>query len=120
VLAIGVCAVLTGARSYVAIAEWAQDLPISARLRLGIGRRTPSESTLRRILQTVDLDALDAVLSAWLATRIPPPRPSRMRAVAVDGKTARGARTDDGTQVHLLAAFDHAGGCGCREPSHGL
>src|SRR3954462_5816568 len=33
-----------------------------------------------------------------------------MRAVAVDGKTARGARAEDRTQVHLLAAFDHASG----------
>ena len=30
--------------------------------------------------------------------------------VAVDGKTARGARGEDGTQVHLLAAFDPASG----------
>jgi predicted transposase YbfD/YdcC len=110
VLAVSVCAVLAGARSYVAIAEWAHDLPVSARLRLGIGRRDPSESTLRRILQRVDLDALDAVLSSWLAARLPRSQPGGMRAVAVDGKTARGARTDDGTQVHLLAAFDHASG----------
>ena len=53
-LAIGVCAVLAGARSYVAIAEWAHDLPVGARLRLGIGRRAPSESTIHRILQAVD------------------------------------------------------------------
>lgn len=39
VLAASVCAVLAGARSYVAIAEWAQDLPVTARLRLGVGRR---------------------------------------------------------------------------------
>src|SRR3954464_12369393 len=110
VLAIGVCAVLAGARSYVAIAEWAHDLPVSARLRLGLGRRAPSESTIRRILQAVDLDAVDATLSGWLADRSPDLPPGRMRVVAVDGKTARGARTDDGTQVHLLAAFDHGGG----------
>ena len=58
VLALSVAAVLAGARSYVAIAEWAHDLPASARLRLGMGRRAPSESTIRRILST-DLDALD-------------------------------------------------------------
>jgi hypothetical protein len=110
VLAVSVCAVLAGARSYVAIAEWAHDLPVGARVRLGIGRRPPSESTIRRILQAVDLDALDAALSSWLALRLPAPPPGRMRAVAVDGKTARGARTQDRTQVHLLAAFDHAGG----------
>ena len=67
----------------------------SARLRLGIGRRAPSESTIRRILQAVDLDALDAALSGWLAARRPDPPPGRMRVVAVDGKTARGARTDE-------------------------
>jgi predicted transposase YbfD/YdcC len=110
VLAVSVCAVLAGARSYVAIAEWAHDLPVSVRLRLGIGRRAPSESTIRRILQAVDLDSLDAALSSWLSSRVPPSRPGRMRVVAVDGKTARGARTDEHTQVHLLAAFDPASG----------
>jgi predicted transposase YbfD/YdcC len=110
VLAASVCAVLAGARSYVAIAEWAQDLPVSARLRLGIGRTAPSESAIRRILQAVDLDALDVVLSRWLAVRRPDPASGQMRVVAVDGKTARGARIEDDTQVHLLAAFDPTSG----------
>ncbi|WP_425563979.1 transposase family protein [Pseudonocardia alaniniphila] len=39
VLSAAVYAVLGGARSYVVIAEWAHDLPVSVRLRLGIGRR---------------------------------------------------------------------------------
>ena len=73
VLAVSVCAVLAGVRSYVAIAEWAYDLPVSARLRLGVGRRAPSESTIRRILQTVDIDALDGALSSWVSTRLPDP-----------------------------------------------
>jgi predicted transposase YbfD/YdcC len=110
VLTVSVCAVLAGACSYVAIAEWAQDLPVSARLRLGVGRTAPSESAIRRILQKIDLDALDAAVSGWLAARRPDPAPGEMRVVAVDGKTARGARTEDGTQVHLLAAFDPTSG----------
>jgi hypothetical protein len=36
VLALAVCAVLAGARSYVAIAEWAHDLPLGVRIRLGL------------------------------------------------------------------------------------
>jgi DDE_Tnp_1-associated len=36
VLAAAVCAVLVGACSYVAIAEWVHDLPISVRVRLGL------------------------------------------------------------------------------------
>jgi len=33
----------------------------------------------------------------------------RLRAVAVDGKTSRGARRGDGTRVHLLGAVEHGG-----------
>jgi predicted transposase YbfD/YdcC len=117
VLAAAVCAVLAGARSYVAITEWAHDLPVSVRLRLGIGRRAPSESTFRRILQGVDPDELDTAVSGWLARRagIAPTGTSAtgagpVRAIAVDGKTARGARSGDGRAVHLLGALDHARG----------
>ena len=49
VLALAVCAVLAGARSYVAISEWAHDLPLGVRIRLGltVARATPSESAIR-------------------------------------------------------------------------
>lgn len=66
-LGIAVCAVLAGATSWAAIAEWGRDLPLTARVRLGIGRRAPSESALRRVLQRIDPQALDAVLSGWLS-----------------------------------------------------
>ena len=33
----------------------------------------------------------------------------RLPAVAVDGKTSRGARRADGTRVHLLGAAEHGG-----------
>ena len=33
----------------------------------------------------------------------------RLRAVAVDGKTCRGARRPDGTRVHLLGIAEHGG-----------
>ena len=34
---------------------------------------------------------------------------SRLRAVAVDGKTSRGARRADGTRIHLLGVAEHGG-----------
>ncbi len=118
VLAAAVCAVLAGARSYAVIAEWAHDLPVSVRLRLGMGRVTPSESTFRRVLQRVDADELDTVVSGWLALRVTSTGPTStgptsigpVRAIAVDGKTARGARLADGRAVHLLGALDHRSG----------
>jgi len=82
----------------VGIAEWADDLPVSMRLRLGIGRRAPSESTFRRVLQSVDAHALDTAVSSWLVERSARERATAgpaLRAVAVDGKTARGSRCAD-------------------------
>jgi predicted transposase YbfD/YdcC len=111
VLAVSVCAVLAGARSFTGIAEWARDLSPALRATLGVGRTAPSESTIRRVLQSVDPDALDAVISSWLMTHPPAATAARARVpgrkvIAVDGKTARGARTDDGRAVHLFAALN--------------
>jgi len=109
ILGIGVCAVLGGARSFTAIAEWARDLTPAARARVGIGRCAPSESAIRRTLQRVDPDMLDRAVSRWLAAAATEPGP-RWPAIAVDGKSARGARAGDGRAVHLLAALDHTDG----------
>lgn len=111
VLVVSVAAVLAGARSLAGIAGWAGDLPCWARPRLGIGRRPPSLSTIRRVLTCVDADVLDAVLHAWLAASVPAPAPSgTLRAVAVDGKTCRGARTGDGLRVHVFSIVEHGTG----------
>jgi predicted transposase YbfD/YdcC len=115
ILVLAAAAVLAGARSMAAIAEWAADAPQPVRAALGTRRdpRTghwvwtvPSETTIRRTLARLDAEALAAAIGAWLADRDRPDR--RRRAVAVDGKTVRGAKRDDGRQVHLLAAMDHA------------
>jgi hypothetical protein len=62
----------------------------------------PTETTIRRTLGRVDPEALAAAIGAWLADRDRPGQ--HRRAVAVDGKTLRGAKRGDGRQVHLLAA----------------
>jgi predicted transposase YbfD/YdcC len=111
ILAMAAAAVLAGARSVTAIAEWAADAPQPVRAALGARRDAPdrwvvpAEATIRRTLARVDPTALAAVVGAWLADR--PGQQQRRRAVAVDGKTLRGAKRD-GRQVHLLAAMDHA------------
>jgi predicted transposase YbfD/YdcC len=112
ILAMTAAAVLTGARSLAAIAEWAADAPQPVRAALGARRdapdfwSVPAEATIRRTLARLDPEALAAAIGAWLTDRSPKPN-RRRRAVAVDGKTLRGARRD-GRQVHLLAAMDHA------------
>ena len=108
ILTLAIGAVLAGCCSVAAVAAWASDLPPRLATRVGVRRRPPRLSTFARTLIAVDPDVLDAVLGAWLAARAG--APAGLRALAVDGKTARGARRDDGTQVHLVACLNHATG----------
>ena len=116
ILGIAVCATLGGARSFTEIAEWGRDLTVRARDRLGIARIAPSETAIRRTLQRVDPDLLDGGVSAWIAAQSRGPdagAAGRCRAwqvIALDGKTARGARCGEDRAVHLMAAFDDADG----------
>jgi hypothetical protein len=125
VLLIGACAVLAGARSFAAVAEYAHDAGHVVLDVLGVGVVVPHESTIRRVLQRVDAPALEAALRTWalaqLAARAPevgtPVREQR-RVLALDGKTVRGAHILDTTggadvtsyQPHLVSVLDQASG----------
>jgi DDE_Tnp_1-associated/Transposase DDE domain len=109
ILGLALCAVLAGARSFTAIAEWAADADQATRDALGITGVVPCESTFRRTLQTLDADALDGAAGGWAQQRTAPAAGAR-RAVAVDGKTLRGSGTAGGPGRHLLAALDHGHG----------
>jgi DDE_Tnp_1-associated/Transposase DDE domain len=113
-LTIAAAAVLSGSRTYTMIGEFAQELPQATLARLGMWQRpystwyvAPSEGTLRRVLQEVDPDELDRLMGRWLAEQ---QRLAHADAVAVDGKTLRGARQADGRQVQLFAALAHGSG----------
>jgi len=109
ILGLAVCAVLAGARSFTAIAEWAADADAETLAELGVTGAVPSESTFRRTLQRLDADAFDDLAGRWAAQRTAP-GPNRRRVIAVDGKTLRGSGHGEENGRHLLAAFDHAQG----------
>jgi DDE_Tnp_1-associated/Transposase DDE domain len=109
ILGLAVCAVLAGARSFTAIAEWAADADEQTLARLGVRGAVPSESTFRRTLQRLDADAFDDLAGQWAAQRTVTGLGGR-RMVAVDGKTLRGSGRGEQDSRHLLAAFDHAYG----------
>ena len=94
--------------------------------------RAPDEKTIRVVLDRLDPRALARALlgprPGSRRRRGGPPSASvrgyrarraaqqakalargRLRAVAVDGKTSRGARRADGTRVHLLGVAEHGG-----------
>ncbi|MFJ3309507.1 transposase family protein [Streptomyces sp. NPDC086549] len=112
VLALTACAVLAGATSLLAVGEWIADAPSGVLERLGIRpdplfpkRCTPTETTVRRLLGRIDGDALDRAVGGWLADRCPG-TDGQLRALAVDGKSLRGAGRAKGRKVHVLAACD--------------
>ncbi|WP_412076286.1 transposase family protein [Streptomyces xanthophaeus] len=107
VLLVAACAVLAGARSCLAIAQWAHAAPQDTLSRLDVrctgalGVRTaPSASTIRRVLLTVCRGGLADLLGH---------RPSGTESLAVDGKSARGSRTHDTAAAHLLPAVTGTG-----------
>ncbi|RPJ18457.1 MAG: ISAs1 family transposase, partial [Desulfobacteraceae bacterium] len=104
VLAISLCAIMSNARSFAAIAEWAGRCSQKTLKRLYCTYDPkkqryipPSEPTIRRMMQAVDAEAVDQALCGWWI--------HSDDAISVDGKTVRGARQEDGRQVHLLSAF---------------
>ncbi len=104
IVAIAVCAALSGARSFCAIGQWAQGLTPAALRQLGSKRRQPpSEPTIRRVLQRLDADRLDAQIGQWLVRH----HPLAGRAVAVDGKTLRRGHDLGQSPPHLLSAILH-------------
>ena len=108
VLAISICAALSGARGYTAIWEWAsrcsQDMLTMFGCRRkpgGLERVAPSEPTIRRILQSIDAGELDRTLGDWMASA----ETAQDGIVAMDGKTLKGALLENGRQTQLLSAL---------------
>ena len=119
-----VVALLCGARSRSAVAQWGrerleEDPALLAALGLPPGR-SPCVATRHRLYKQLDVDAFETALGAWLErTGGKPATPSSTRvpeAVAIDGKVLRGSpptRDDEPDGVpgtYLVAAYAHASG----------
>ena len=112
VLAFAVAAVMAGADSVTAIAEWARDVPpevleaLDARCDRRGRRVPPSLSTFRRVLRKLDGQALAAAFGSWLSAQVlAGPADAASLVVALDGKTVRGAKAGGAKAPHLLAAM---------------
>ena len=107
VLALSAAATLAGARGYRAISEWVSDLSpkmlerFHARLR-NRKRIPPSRTVIREVLVRVDPQQLDAAVQAWNAAS-----GGADSALAIDGRTMRGAVDEDGRQTHVLGVVGH-------------
>lgn len=106
-------ALLCGAKSYAAIAQWAADQDLALMHRLGFTRRPPKLGGFRKLLMALDVAEFEAALSRWaeavlgrpVAVAAAPPE-----ALALDGKSARGSCDGLGKAVHLLSLVAHESG----------
>jgi predicted transposase YbfD/YdcC len=106
-LTVMTAAVASGQRHGRAIGQWVSEHRAElAGVLAAAGGRTPSEATLRRALQTVDVAALDARLLAISQPAVEDG--AELVGVALDGKAVRGVRAH-GRTVHLLGLASHAG-----------
>jgi DDE_Tnp_1-associated len=110
ILALSLAAVLGGARSLLAIAEWGRHHHELA-LTLGFRRQlTPCVATLSNVFRALNARALESVLARYFGA-LPAARgggPGGFEPFAVDGKALRGTFSDDGAAgVALVAAYLH-------------
>ena len=110
ILQVAVAAMLCGARSLYAVAQWgrervADDPAALAPLGLPPGR-SPAVATLHRVFKALDAAAFERALGEWLAASGVAPDD----ALALDGKTLRGIHGDAVPGAHLVAAFAHRAG----------
>lgn len=113
ILALACCAMLCGARSYSAIAEWGRNYGSRIAQALGFTHIPPCAATLHLIFRRLDCVGFEAQLRAWAESVVASTpggtdRPQAAEpAVALDGKTLRGSRKQGAPGVHLLSALAH-------------
>jgi hypothetical protein len=113
ILALVCCAIMCGAKSYSAIAQWARDQDIGLMHRLGFTRRPPKMGGIRKVLIALAPKAFEDALSRWAESLLGRPVSDDLlppEAFALDGKTARGSFDGLEKAVHLLSLVAHESG----------
>lgn len=103
ILSLTVLAMLTGCKTLEAIVQFGRDHGTPLAHALGFRRgKTPAKSTLSDLFRALDVAAFEAVLSRWIAQRLPA---EQQVVLAVDGKTARGSKDGQTPGQHLVAVY---------------
>lgn len=110
IFALACCAMLCGARSYSAIADWGRNYGTRIARALGFTHATPCAATLHTLFRHVDRDEFETHLRAWadsVVGSLPVAPGAPEPAVALDGKTLRGSKKQGAPGTHLLSALAH-------------
>ncbi len=113
ILALTSVAMLSGARSLYAIAQFGRDRGRHFAGALGFTRHTtPCCTTLHNLFVAMDEGAFEEALARWTAAAA---EAHGWTTVSLDGKTLRGSTDVQLPGVHLLAAYAHEAGIVLRQ-----
>jgi len=100
-------AMLSGGRSFYAIAQFGRDYGANFAKALGFAKgKTPCCTTLHYLFRDLNAERFEQALRRWLKMR----RGKGWKTVAIDGKTLRGTQGHRLPGVHLLAAYAQEAG----------
>lgn len=102
ILALATAAMLSGARSLYAIAQWGRLQDASVIKALGFTRgKTPCVATLHLLFKDLDVAYFEEALREWAQRNLG----DRGKAIAIDGKGLRGIHGEELPGVRLVAAY---------------
>lgn len=102
IIAIALCAMLSGANDLMAIFRWGRRLSPKALAALGIDKKrkkSPCHATFHYVFQSVAADDLVKALGTLVKVE------GSLGHVAIDGKRLRGSQQETSPGIHLLQAF---------------
>ncbi len=102
-LVVAVCAVLSGADTFVAVEVWAKEKLDWLRKYLKLERGIPCHDTFGRVFAAMDPDEFGAAFLRWVGQGVP--ALTKGEGVAIDGKTSRRSGKGGATPLPLVSAF---------------
>jgi predicted transposase YbfD/YdcC len=103
ILAIATCAVIAGAESWEAIAEYGRTKQAFFRQSLRLDNGIPGADTFGRVFAKLDPAAFAKAFGRWMASAC---EATGLIPVAIDGKSARSARRNTATGcLHMVTAW---------------
>jgi hypothetical protein len=107
VLTLATAAMLSGARSLYAIAQWGRLQPPEVLRALGFSRPTaPCVATLHHVFKRLDGASFEQAVQQWAQAQLG----DRPAAYAIDGKALRGIHGEELPGVRLVAAYADGAG----------
>jgi len=99
-----ICAVLSGADTWVAVALWGRAKLAWLRQFLPFAHGVASHDTFGRVFALLDARVFERCFIAWMRTVC---RAFDDLQVALDGKTVRRSQTAEQPAIHMVSAFAH-------------